>query len=144
LALPDLIHSKETELAADWQDVTVLEEFLDARLLAQAERGGRTRSDALGGIRSRSGFEEALQKGFCSDGQVVEQALAAARLAITQAYLLPFAPAVTGLPVTTPAIEPVILKRLRTVTPASPLHLTLVEAVRRQYRIAAQAADKAD
>ncbi len=42
-------------------------------------------------------------------------------------------------PTTTPAIEPLILNRLRTVTPASPLQLTLVEAVRRQYRISAQA-----
>jgi len=39
LALPDLIHSKETERAGDWQDVAILEEFLDARLLAQVEHG---------------------------------------------------------------------------------------------------------
>jgi hypothetical protein len=57
---------------------------------------------------------------------------------------LPFAAAAISLPVTTPAIEPVIESRLRIVSPASPLHLTLVEAVRRQYRLAAQAADRAD
>jgi hypothetical protein len=45
------------------------------------------------------------------------------------------------VPVPTPAIEPVIESRLRIVLPASQLHLTLVEAVRRQYRLAAQAAD---
>jgi hypothetical protein len=50
----------------------------------------------------------------------------------------------TDLQVPTPAIEPVILSRLRTVLPTSPLHLTLVEALRRQYRLFAQAADRAD
>jgi len=144
LSLSDLIRSKETERTADWQDIAVLEEFLDARLLARSEMGEITRPDALSGIRSRSGFEAALQKGFFSGGNDVDQALAAARLSMTQAFLLPFAPAVMNLQVTTPAIERVILGRLRTVSPTSPLHLTLVEAVRRQYRLAAQAADKAD
>jgi len=144
LSLSDLIRSKETERTADWQDIAVLEEFLDARLMARAEMGECTLPNALGGIRSRSGFEAALQKGFFSAVHDVDQALTAARVSITQAFLLPFAPAVMNLRVTTPAIEPVILSRLRTVAPASPLHLTLVEAVRRQYRLAAQAADKAD
>jgi hypothetical protein len=42
------------------------------------------------------------------------------------------------------AIEPVVLKRLRSVAPGSPLHLSPVELVRRQYKIAMQAADRAD
>jgi hypothetical protein len=42
------------------------------------------------------------------------------------------------------AIESVIDKRLRTVASGSQLHLTLVEAVRRQYIIAMRAADRAD
>jgi hypothetical protein len=144
LALPDLIRSKETERPVDWQDIAVLEEFLDARLLAQAELGVRTLPEAFSGIRSRRGLETGLLKGFFADAPAVEQALAAAPLAITQALLLPFAPAATHLPVTAPAIEPVILRRLRTVAPASPLHLALVEIVRRLYRLAAQATDKAD
>jgi hypothetical protein len=144
LALPDLIRSKETERVVDWQDVTVLEEFQDARLLAQVDSGARALPEALSGLRSRSGFEAALQKGFLADAQVVEQALLSAHLSITQAFLLPLAPEAANLPVTSPAIEPVIRNRLRTVTPASPLHLPLVEAVRRQYRLAAQAADRAD
>jgi len=125
LALPDLIKSKETERAVDWQDIAVLEEFLDARLLAQAESGGRALSEALCRIRSRSGFETALQRGRYSDAKVVEEALGAASLAVTQAFLIPFTPTVTNLQATTPVIEPVILSRLRTVVPASPLHLTL-------------------
>jgi hypothetical protein len=39
LALPDLIRSKETERETDWQDIAFLEEFLDARLLAQSSAG---------------------------------------------------------------------------------------------------------
>jgi hypothetical protein len=144
LSLPDLIRSKETERAVDWRDVAVLEEFLDSRLLAQAAAGELSVAEALRGIRSRSGFEAALQHGFLARVGDVEQALCSASLAITQAFLLPFAPEASKPPATTPAIEPVILNRLRTVSPASPLHLTLVEAVRRQYRLAAQAVDKAD
>jgi hypothetical protein len=41
-------------------------------------------------------------------------------------------------------IEAVIDKRLRTVSLGSTLHLTLVDAVRRQYIMAMQAADRAD
>jgi hypothetical protein len=69
-----------------------------------------------------------------------EQALNAARLSISQAFLLPFASAAMNVTVPTPVIE----SRLRIVLPASQLHLTLVEAVRRHYRLAAQAADRAD
>ncbi len=144
LALPDLIKSKETERALDWRDVAVLEEFLDARMLAEAESGGRAPAEALSRIRSRSGFETALQGGLFSDAHIVGLALGAACLAVTQAFLLPFAPTATILQPSTPAMEPVILSRLRTVAPAAPLHLTLVEAVRRQYRLFAQAADRAD
>jgi hypothetical protein len=144
LSLPDLIRSKETERADDWRDVAVLEEFLDARLLARAESGGCTLPEALGNIGSRSGLEAAVQKGSLSDALVVELALAEAQRSTTQAFLLPFAPTSTRLRATAPPIESVIMNRLRTVTPASPLHLTLVEAVRRQYRLAAQAADQAD
>lgn len=144
LSLPDLMRSKETERAVDWQDIAVLEEFLDNRLLAEAESGHRSPHAALSGIRSRSGFESALQKNLFSEAGVVEQALAVASLSITQAFLLPLAPTATNLPMTTPAIEPVLQSRLRTVAPVSALHITLVEAVRRQYRLAAQEADRRD
>lgn len=144
LSLPDLIRSKETERTVDWQDIGVLEEFLDFRMLAQADAFDRALPDAIRGIRSRSGFEAALQKDLFADRQFVGKAMAATSCSITQAFLLPFAPTAIECPPTNPAIEPVILRRLRTVSPASPLHLTLVEAVRRQYRLVAQAADKAD
>jgi hypothetical protein len=53
-------------------------------------------------------------------------------------------PDATGFPTAAVPMEPVIERRLRTVVPGSPLHLTLVEAVRRQYMMAMQAADRAD
>lgn len=144
LSLPDLIRSKETEREVDWRDVAVLEEFLDERHLARVGSGGMATAEALGRIRSRRGFETALRKDLLADPRLIEEAITAARLSITQAFLLPYVPEMPAIPATTPPIEPVILSKLRTVAPASPLHLALVEIVRRQYRTAAQARDKAD
>jgi hypothetical protein len=144
LALPDLIRSKETERAGDWQDVAILEEFLDARLLAQVEQGRLALAQALAQLRSRRGFESYWQKGYLTDRSAVRDALTGTHLSITQAFLLPLQPDLSPLPIPTVPIEPVILKRLRIVTPASVLHLALVEAVRRQYQLAAQSADRAD
>jgi hypothetical protein len=144
LGLPDLIRSKETERASDWQDVAFLEEFLDARLLAQVEQGRLALAQALVQLRSRRGFESYWQKGYLTDDSSIQEALTRTPLSIAQAYLLPLHPDLPILPVATVPIEPVILNRLRTVTPASPLHLVLVEAVRRQYKLAAQAADRAN
>lgn len=141
LSLPDLIHSKETERIADWQDVAVLEEFLDARHLARLKSRLLDASAALASLRSRVGLEGFLQAGYLSDGKLVALGLQQTGHPVTQALLLPFAPA-SGLVHTIPAIEPVVANRLRTVAPASPLHLALVEAVRRQYRAFRQAADR--
>jgi hypothetical protein len=141
--LPDLIRSKETEREVDWQDVAVLEEFHDARSLAGLSAGTAGVAEALAELRSRRGLEGYLAAGHLGNPAVVEQALSLARLSITQACLLPFAPNAT-LPIPGVPLEPVIVNRLRTVSPASPLHLTLLEAVRRQYKLAAQAADRAD
>jgi hypothetical protein len=143
LTLPDLMRSKETEREADWQDITVLEEFNDARGLVRVSTGTLGVPEALAEVRSRRGFDGYLMGGYLGNSPVVEQALTLARISIAQAFLLPFAPNAM-LPTATVAMEPVIVNRLRTVHAASPLHLTLVEAVRRQYKLAAQAADRAD
>jgi hypothetical protein len=143
LGLPDLIRSKETERESDWQDVAALEEFHDARCLARLTAGTLGAAEALAGMRSRRGFDGYLREGHLADPAVVERALSLTRLSITQAYLVPSAPNATPPPPSVP-LEPVIAKRLRTERPGSPLHLTLVEAVRRQYKMAAQAADRAD
>lgn len=117
LSLPDLIRSKETEPGSDWQDITFLEEFLDARLLAQAGARQDALVAAIAQVRSARGFQSLLHQGHLSDPALVKQALAATPFSITQAYLLPCAPDVQDLPPVTAPIEPVVLARLRVETP---------------------------
>jgi len=143
-SLPDLIHSKETERDKDWRDVLILEEFLDSRSLNQATTGSSAVDQALARLRSRRGLETALQRGFLEDAAIVRQALSHTQLSITQAILLPAAGTEAVLPTSTAPLEPVLVKRLRTIAPASALHLALVEVVRRHYRQAMQKADAAD
>jgi hypothetical protein len=144
LSLPDLIRSKETERLHDWQDVRILEEFLDARLLAQVGRGVVELELALSHLRSRRGFESYLEQGLLNDSALVARAVTRTRLSITHAYLLPLLPTSVAIPAPGVPMEPVVLERLRKVAPGSPLHLSLVEIVRRQYMGAMQAADRAD
>jgi len=144
LSLPDLIRSKETERESDWQDIAFLEEFLDARFLAQAAAGQVSLVAVLAQVRSRRGFESHLQQGHLKEPALVQQALTAAKLSITQAYLLPCVPEVQDLSAVAVPMEPVVLNRLRTASPGSSLHLALVEVVRRQWKLAAQAVDKAN
>ena len=142
-SLPDLIRSKETERESDWQDIEKLEEFHDARLQAAAAASPDALVAAIAAVRSRRGFERLLQQGQLADAAVITRALGCARSSITQAFLLPFAPDAQLPPVPVP-LEPVVLKNLRAERPGSRRHLILVEAVRRQYKMAAQAADRAD
>jgi hypothetical protein len=144
LSLPDLIRSKETQRETDWQDIAVLEEIHDGRLLHQVEAGNTSVEQALARLRSRRGLESFLQGGYLKDTALVAQALLQTRLSITQAILLPCAGGGAALPTTTVPMEPVVVNRLRTVAPASALHLALIEVVRRQYKLAMQNADAAD
>jgi hypothetical protein len=144
LSLADLIRSKETERNSDWQDVALLEEIQDARLLSAVATGTTGLVSSLAQLRSRSGFEAHQQRGLLNDLMTVQQALALTHLSITQAYLLPLAPTTLELEATRAAIEPVIVSRLRTVSPGSTLHLALVEAVRRRYKVVCQEDDRAD
>jgi hypothetical protein len=144
LSLPDLIRSKETERETDWQDVAGLEEIHDARLLHQATAGTVAVDRALAGLRSRRGLESFWQYGHLNDPAVARQALLQTRLSITQAILLPCAGADAAPPLPAVPMEPVVVNRLRTVAPASALHLALIEVVRRQYKLAMQNADAAD
>src|SRR5262249_61072 len=144
LSLPDLIRSKETERETDWQDIELLEESLDARMVAAAATQPGALVIALAQVRSRRGFESLLLQGQLRDRNLVKQALAITKSSVNQAYLLPCAPDVKDLPPVSVPIETVVLNRLRTETPGSSLHLALVEVVRRQYKLAAQAADKAN
>jgi hypothetical protein len=141
LSLPDLIRSKETERETDWQDVALLEEFLDARVLARASTGSVEWPVALSQLRSRRGFESCLLAGHLRDETVVGQAMALTTHPVPQAILLPSVPSIPQLPAVSAPIEPVVVNRLRTVPPGAPLHLALVEAVRRHYKQLAQAAE---
>jgi hypothetical protein len=144
LSLADLIRTKETERERDWEDLLYLEEFADARRATQVAAGKVELAVALAEMRSRRGFESHFQAGRLKDGDAVARALNLAKQPMAAAFLLPFTPAGTDLQEVTVPIEPVVIQRLRTVNPASPLHLALVEVVRRQYKQACQAADKAD
>ena len=142
-SLPDLIRSKETERASDWLDVERLEEILDARLLAGVSSGTIEVAAALAQLRSRTGLQGHLERGHLGDETAVERAMSQARGPITLAYLLPSAPRATGHS-SLARIDAVIVNRLVSVVPGSPLHLALVEAVRRLYKLSCQEADRAD
>jgi hypothetical protein len=144
LSLPDLIRSKETERETDWQDVAGLEEIHDARLLNQVTAGTVAVDQGLARLRSRRGLESFLQCGYLKDPAVVRPALLQTQLSITQAILLPCAEMDPAPPILSLPMEPVVVSRLRTVAPASALHLALIEVVRRQYKLAMQNADAAD
>jgi hypothetical protein len=144
LSLMDLIRSKETERDADWQDVSVLEGFLDSRLRAGVRRGNVDPADALGQLRSRAGFGDYFRDGALADHQAVVTALASTNQPITQAYLIPFAPEIQLSASSLLPIEPVVLDRLRTLAGGSPLHLALVEVVRRRYILFRKALDRQD
>lgn len=144
LGLADLIRSKETERDKDWGDVSRLEEFWDARQLAAVRRGDLPLSAALAGVRSRVGLgEHVLAKSF-DDREAVASALAAADHPVTQAFLLPFAPEVDLTPAASVPIEPVVVNRLRQIPGGSPLHLSLVEVVRRRYILFRKDVDRKD
>lgn len=141
LGLADLIRSKETERASDWQDVTLLEEIQDARRSAAGDA-----SIVLAGLRSRRGFESALARGWLS-GSACDLAViaGAVRHPVTWAYLTPFLPfePSPGAEVS-PAIRDILTGPIRRATGGSGQHLALVEAVRRLYRMEAMAADRAN
>ncbi len=143
LSLEDLIRSKETERAKDWDDISYLEEFLDARLRSQCAAGAVALADALAQLRSRRGFDSYLAENGFRDRAAVRAALTRSRNPVTQAFLLPWdREAVVRPPIV--AIEPLVDRKLRSVSPASPLHRSLVEVVRRQYKVACQDFDRAD
>ncbi len=143
LGLGDLIRSKETERASDWQDVSLLEEIRDGRNIAAAGRTGDY-GPALTELRSRKGFETLFGRGPVPAPSAVRQACEAAANPITLAFLLPFLggaqpPARFG-----GMIGEIVAGPLRAAPPGSGLHLALVEAVRRLYKQNAIAADRAD
>jgi len=100
-------------------------------------------AEALAQVRSRRGFDTYLAEGKLADPSSLRAALRQAANPITQAFLLPFVPEGTLIP-TLVTMEPVVERKLRSLTPATPLHRSLVEGVRRQYKVACQERDRAD
>jgi hypothetical protein len=142
LGIGDLIRSKETERASDWQDVALLEEIRDERNIAAA----RTTYDStttLRELRSRKGFESLFGGVARPDEETVRTVLTACENPIAVAYMLPFqtdalTQAFPGM------IGEVLAGPLRSTQPLSSRHLALVEAIRRLYKQNAIAADRAD
>jgi hypothetical protein len=143
LGLGDLIRSKETERASDWQDVALLEEIRDGRNVAAARQtGDYTR--ALAELRSRKGFEALFASDPPPDLVAVRAAVAPGANPITVAFLAPYL-AGEVVPVHFEGvIGEVIAGPVRAAPPSSARHLALVEAVRRLYKQGAIAADRAD
>jgi hypothetical protein len=143
LSLPDLIRSKETEREGDWADLSLLEEILDARHLAQAAISGDP-STLLSSIASRRGYERALNLGLLADQEAVRSAAQRCEHPVSFAFLVPFArdsqlPA--GLRF---KIDEAFLAPLRTVEPEVSKHIALVEVVRRSYKRWAMELDRRD
>jgi len=143
LSLPDLIRSKETERESDWRDIELLEEIFDLRNLAHAHDENRL-VRALSFLRSRRGFEAALAGGHLGQRNIPIEAAFEARNPISRAYLWPFSPSDQKAATETGLIGEIFAGPLRHVAAGSARHLALVEAIRRLYKQAAMAADRAD
>ena len=142
LSLDDLIRSKETERESDWQDISLLEEIRDARLLAKAvDDDGVVR--ALANVRSRRGLERLDTSGLLADSNLIEQAIHQCTHPVTFAILSPLAPVSEAKQLVAP-IEPTALVALRRAPFRSSLHLGLVEVVRRGYKRQAMEEDRLD
>jgi hypothetical protein len=100
-------------------------------MLAQVRSARRTAVDALASLRSQTGFLGYIEAGHLTADNAAS-AVARSSNPVTQSFLIPFAP---DAPASAPIMpmEPIVLARLRTTPPASPLHLSLVEIVRRRY-----------
>jgi hypothetical protein len=144
LGIDDLIRSKETERESDWRDISLLEEIADERRLLEA-RPERV-PDALCRLRSRRGYERAVQMGILGAPALVADAWRQVTLPITAAFLAPMAPA--GVPAAAGAWAPdvvdLITGAVRRTAAGSARHHALVEAVRRLYKQQAMATDRAD
>ena len=92
LGLGDLIRSKETERARDWDDVSYLEESQDARLHARCAAGAIGLAEALLPLRTRRRFDTYLAENRRDDRAAVGAALERTTNPITQAILLPLIP----------------------------------------------------
>ena len=143
LSLEDLLHSKETERETDWQDIALLEEIQDARLLAAAATGPGGAQQALAKLRSRRGFDRGVRMGLYQDLAAVEQAIAACTHPVAYAYLAPLAPTREAAGLSAP-LDSTAAAALRAAPFNSTKHLAVVEIVRRAHKRRARDVDRAD
>lgn len=112
-------------------------------MLAGVSSGVVEVASALAQLRSRSGLQGHLERGHLADETVVERAISQECGPIARAYLLPAIPRAVDHS-SLGGIDAIIANRLRSVVPGSPLHLALVETIRRLYKLSCQEADRAD
>lgn len=142
VSLDDLLRSKETERESDWQDIALLEEIRDARLLAKA-----TDADgivhALESVRSRRGLERLQTSGLLTDRDAVTRAIERCTHPVTFAMLSPLSPESQPGQLTVP-IEETARVALARAALGSAFHLGVVEVVRRGYKRQAMDRDRID
>lgn len=142
ISLDDLLRSKETERESDWQDISLLEEIRDDRLIADARSLG-VETTILQGLRSRRGLERCVSLGLFADVAAVTRAVVNCPHPITFAMLYPLAK--TPRPARFEStIDPMLLVALDRTGFQSTSHLGIVEVIRRAYKRKAMEADRLD
>jgi hypothetical protein len=142
ISLQDLIRSKETERESDWQDIALLEEIQDARLLARAPSpNGIDR--ALENVCSRRGLERLDSSGLLDDAASIGRAIENCTHPVTFAMLSPLSPESKPKKLAFP-IESTSLKALAHAAFKSALHWGVVEVIRRGYKRQAMEMDRRD
>jgi hypothetical protein len=133
ISLADLLRSKEMERESDWQDISLLEEVLDGRLLDQTTTSVGILT-CLANLRSRRGFERAYAKGLFEDHSTVREAIASCRHPVSFSFLCPLVSDEVPPGILANLIEPSVLQSLQTVDFGIPRHIALCEIVRRAYK----------
>jgi hypothetical protein len=142
ISLDDLLRSKETERETDWQDISLLEEIRDARLLESAtDEPGLLR--ALSEVRSRRGFRALQEKGLLGDDRLISNAISLCTHPVSFAYLSPLSPG-TAPQNLIRIVDSTSLHALQHSPFGSSLHLGVVEVVRREYKRHAMELDRQD
>jgi hypothetical protein len=143
ISLADLIRSKETERESDWQDIALLEEVQDARLLASANTQLAIQT-CLSNIRSRRGFDRVMQAGLLDDSASVAGAIQQIGHPVTFAYLRPLVKDASLALQMRGELDAAFLQPLQEVEVGSHRHFALVEIVRRAYKRWAMMKDRQD
>jgi hypothetical protein len=143
ISLADLLRRKETERESDWQDIALLEEVHDSRLLSQIATPVAIRN-CLSGLRSRRGFERARDQRLFDDDVAATEAAGHCRHPVSFSFLCPLLSDAQPPPTLLAQIEPSLLLSLQQVAFGSRRHIGLSEIVRRAYKRLAIDRDRQD